>query len=62
MDIKYKLYPYPVLAEGADDFVSSSFTFETAVSRGIREIKFSFTMKLKNEEILASLSRVMQNI
>ena len=57
MDIKYKLYPYPVLAEGADDFVSSSFTFETAVSRGIREIKFSFTMKLKNEEILAMLEQ-----
>lgn len=57
MDIKYKLYPYPVLTAGADDFVNSSFSFETTVSRGIREIKFAFDMKLNNEEILAMLEQ-----
>lgn len=57
MDIKNKLYPYPVLAAGADDFVNSSFSFETTVSRGIREIKFTFAMKLSNEEILAMIEQ-----
>ena len=57
MDIKNKLYPYPVLAAGTDDFVNSSFSFETTVSRGIREIKFTFAMKLSNEEILVMLEQ-----
>lgn len=27
MDLKYRLYPYPVLQEGTDDYINSSFTF-----------------------------------
>lgn len=49
MDIRYKLYPYPVLSSGTDDYLNSSFQFQADVEKGIRELKFTFTMELRNE-------------
>ena len=49
MDIKYRLYPYPVLTSETDDYLDSTFQFVTDVTRGIRELKFSFKMELENE-------------
>ena len=42
MDIRYKLYPYPVLISEGDDYVRSTFAFKVHVEKGIRELKFSF--------------------
>ena len=33
MDIKYKLYPHPVLISDTDDYVKSTFSFEIEVKR-----------------------------
>lgn len=49
MDIRYKLYPYPMLAADMDDYIDSSFTFTVATEKEIREIKFSFRLNLQNE-------------
>lgn len=49
MDIRYKLYPYPMLAADMDDYIDSSFTFTVATEKEIREIKFSFQLNLQNE-------------
>lgn len=49
MDIRYKLYPYPMLAADMDDYIDSSFTFTVATEKEIREIKFSFQLDLKND-------------
>lgn len=51
MDIRYKLYPYPVLITDTDDYVNSSFQFAVDVKKGIRELEFSFTMDLQNAEM-----------
>ena len=34
MDIRSKLYPYPVLSEGTDDYTGSSFSFSLEVNKG----------------------------
>ena len=49
MDIKYKLYPYPVLFSGTDDYVNSSFQFKVDLKKGIHELRFTFTMELENK-------------
>lgn len=49
MDIRYKLYPHPVLITDTDDYVNSSFQFAVDVKKGIREIRFSFRMDLQND-------------
>lgn len=49
MDIRYKLYPYPMLAADMDDYIDSSFSFTVATEKEIREIKFSFQLNLQNE-------------
>lgn len=49
MDIRYKLYPYPMLAADMDDYIDSSFSFAVSIEKEIREIKFSFDLKLKND-------------
>lgn len=57
MDIRYKLYPYPMLAADMDDYTDSSFTFTVATEKEIREIKFSFQLDLQNE----GLTNMIQN-
>lgn len=49
MDIKYKLYPHPVLITDTDDYINSAFSFTADVSKGVREFGFAFSMKLKNK-------------
>lgn len=51
MDIKYRLYPYPVLSDMTNDYINSSFSMNLEVFQGIKEIKLSILMKLKNDEI-----------
>ncbi|MCC2232078.1 hypothetical protein LKD81_13910 [Lachnospiraceae bacterium CLA-AA-H215] len=49
MDIRYRLYPYPVLAADMDDYIDSSFTFAIVSEKKIHEIKLSFRLNLKND-------------
>ena len=41
MDIRSKLYPYPVLSSANDDYTGSSFTFTPNISKGPREVVFA---------------------
>ena len=49
MDIRSRLYPYPVLSKGTDDYVNSSFGFVLNVTKGLRELVFSVNMELDND-------------
>lgn len=51
MDIRYKLYPYPMLISNTDDYVKSSFRFNVNVVKGIRDFGFTFIMELDNDEM-----------
>ena len=46
MDIRSKLYPYPVLSSANDDYTGSSFTFTPNISKGPREVVFDFALNL----------------
>lgn len=54
MDIRSKLYPYPVLSDGTDDYNESSFKFSLDVKKGPCELVFSVEMKL-NDAILSQM-------
>ena len=56
MDIRYRLYPYPILSDAADDYKDSQFVFEVQKKLGIHEIILEISMKLENEG-LAELVR-----
>lgn len=51
MDIRHRLYPYPVLSDSTDDYSDSSFSMDFHAEQGMREICFSMSLKLDNEEI-----------
>lgn len=51
MDIRNRLYPYPVLSDTTDDYVNSSFSMEPQITKGVREICFSLSLSLCNKEI-----------
>ena len=51
MDIRYRLYPHPVLINDTDDYVNSCFDFKVEVKKRIREINLNFQMNLNNEEM-----------
>ena len=51
MDIRSKLYPYPVLSDGTDDYTGSSFSFSLEVNKGPCELIFSVIMEL-NDSVL----------
>lgn len=52
MDIRHKLYPYPVLSEMGDDYVDSFFRLEDIkAEKGIREIILKIKLSLSNTEI-----------
>lgn len=53
MDIKYKLYPHPVLTRDTDDYINSTFRFNVLAEKGIRELRFHFDMELKNDGMRA---------
>lgn len=48
MDIRSKLYPYPVLSDGTDDYTGSNFSFSLNVSKGPCELIFCVIMELNN--------------
>lgn len=51
MDIRHRLYPYPVLSDMTNDYVNSSFGMQLEVSHGIKEICLLISLQLKNKEI-----------
>lgn len=56
MEIKYRLYPHPVLSSETDDYLNSEFTFDAKVEKKIKELKFSFVVSIKNDEINQMIS------
>lgn len=51
MDIKCKLYPYPVLSFYSDDYVDSSFDTEIDVTKDGYDIRIDFLSSLNNAEL-----------
>ena len=51
MDIKYKLYPHPVLWDKADDYKESKFDCDIKMMREIRKFVFDVNFLLDNKEI-----------
>lgn len=51
MEIRNRLFPYPVLSEDNDDYSEGSFRVEVAVEQGINEITFNFYINLMNAGI-----------
>ena len=51
MDIRSKLYPYPVLSSANDDYTGSSFTFTPNISKGPREVVFDFSLNLQDSTL-----------
>ena len=51
MDIRHRLYPYPVLSDTTDDYIDSSYTMELQAVNGIRELRLTISLKLLNPKI-----------
>jgi hypothetical protein len=51
MEIRYKLYPYPVLAYFSDDYVDSSFETAIVPKKDGYSIRIDFLSDLKNAEL-----------
>ena len=51
MDIRNKLYPYPVLREGSDDYVKSKFDFDMELTRDGQYFLLQADFKLTNNKI-----------
>lgn len=51
MDIRYKLFPYPVLSPFSDDYVSASFIGEVHAAKDFNEIVFHLQAVLDNDEL-----------
>lgn len=51
MDIRYKLYPYPVLSSFSNDYINCSFISEVKVVRDIRDIVFKMNVLIDNTEL-----------
>lgn len=51
MDIKFKLYPHPVLWDRVDDYNKSKFDCEIKMRRDIRKFIFDVDFILDNEEL-----------
>ncbi len=51
MDIRRRLYPYPVLSNTTDDYIDSSFNMKLQVAKGLREICLAVSLQLENEEL-----------
>lgn len=56
MDIRSKLYPYPVLSSANDDYTGSSFTFTPNISKGPREVVFDFALNLQDSTLQQLIS------
>lgn len=53
MDIKYRLYPHPVLWEANDDYTTSSFSCSFVQTRDIKKFIIEAEFSLKNDELQA---------
>ena len=51
MDIRARLYPYPVLSADTDDYIGSDFTFTVFFSKQVTDIGLDITISLDNEEL-----------
>lgn len=51
MDIRYKLYPYPVLSSYSDDYVDSSFDAVVVPNKEGYNIKIDFLAELDNPDL-----------
>lgn len=51
MELKYKLFPYPVLWEALDDYKTSNFKSDIQVNQSVNRIKISFSFENDNEGI-----------
>ena len=51
MDIRHRLYPYPVLSDTTDDYVDSSYSMNLEVTKGVRELCLKILLKLENKQI-----------
>ena len=57
MDIRYKLYPYPVLAQHMDDYLGSSFEAEISPKYDAYNVRIGFLAKLNNDEMKNLISK-----
>lgn len=57
MDIKYRLYPYPVLWDKNDDFNNSSFECDIDLNRDVKRFILNLTFKLKNQDLKDLIER-----
>lgn len=51
MEIRNRLFPYPVLSADTDDYEDSNFSVEVNVEQGINDITFIFNIELGNDGI-----------
>lgn len=51
MEIKNKLFPYPVLCTFNDDFIESKFQVDIAKSQSFKELIFEYNITLENDEL-----------
>lgn len=51
MELKYKLYPHPVLWSLNDDYLDSYFSVRIDAKRDIRKVIFKANFELKNEKL-----------
>lgn len=52
MEIKNRLFPYPVLCDETDDYVNGELSVTIDISEGISDINFKFDIELGNKEML----------
>lgn len=58
MEIRNRLFPYPVLCEDTDDYVSGGFTVDTEiVSQDINSLVLRFTMNLDNAGLKTQITQ-----
>lgn len=58
MVIRNRLFPYPVLCDDTDDYVSGSFYVETElIGEGLNDIQVRFNFHLDNGELKSLISR-----
>ena len=51
MDIRYRLYPHPVLWDKNDDYKNSSFDCDIELTRDVKCFELNLKFSLKNDEL-----------
>lgn len=51
MEIRNRLFPYPVLSDENDDYIQGNFSVEVGITQGINDISFTFSINLDNSGI-----------